>query len=169
MALEFMIRIVGYGLTFKSENVVSQARRVPATLMLWGETGISLPQSVLALSARWEFANLRQEVSQSGHDSGTGVPLVSFCFHQFAHRYTRARRPCHYGGAQSQVRHSPSFLNRASTSLKWKSSEQSCSNSPFLKYLATSGSDFKTATKSASSRPACLTSQVFIALRCTNS
>src|SRR5664280_2097253 len=65
--------------------------------------------------------------------------------------------------------HSPSFLNRLFTSLKWKSSEQSFSNSPFLKYFATSGSAFRTSTKSASSRPACFTSHVFIALRWTRS
>lgn len=63
--------------------------------------------------------------------------------------------------------YSPSFVNRASTSLKWKSSEQSCSNSPGAKCCATSGSALSCARKSASSRPACLTSQVFIALRWT--
>src|SRR6267154_6185098 len=63
---------------------------------------------------------------------------------------------------------SPSFLNRLFTSLKWKSSEQSFSSSPFLKCFATSGSAFRTSRKSASSRPACLTSHVFIAPRWTS-
>src|ERR1035437_5253638 len=57
------------------------------------------------------------------------------------------------------------ILNRLFTSLKLKSSEQRVSSSPFLKYFATSGSDLSCSTKSASSRPACLVSHVFIALR----
>src|SRR5208283_5041824 len=36
--------------------------------------------------------------------------------------------------------YNPNFLNRLSTSLKWKSSEQSFSSSPGLKCFATSGS-----------------------------
>jgi len=63
--------------------------------------------------------------------------------------------------------HSPSFLNRWFTCLKWKSREQSFSSSPGLKCLAAPGSAFRTARKSASSRPACLILQVFIAASCT--
>ena len=61
------------------------------------------------------------------------------------------------------VSQSPSFLNRFFTSLRWKSREQSFSSSPLLKCFATAGSDLSCSTKSASSRPACFTSHVFIA------
>src|SRR2546425_822354 len=71
--------------------------------------------------------------------------------------------PPHVGGYR------PSLLNRLFTSLKWKSSVQKFSSSPGLKCFATSGSDLSCSTKSASSRPACFTSQVFIALRWTSS
>lgn len=64
--------------------------------------------------------------------------------------------------------YNPSFLNRLFTSLKWKSNEQSFSSSPFLKCRATSGVALRISTKSASSRPACLTSQVFMAASCTS-
>ena len=85
--------------------------------------------------------------------------------------FTRAVRPC-YDDATRRFHacqfgfisgYSPSFLNRLFTSLKWKSREQSFSSSPFLKCLATSGSACNWVTKLASSRPACLTSQVFMA------
>ena len=67
------------------------------------------------------------------------------------------------------VDYSPSFRNRFFTSLKWKSSEHSFSSSPVLKCLATSGSALSWLRKSASSRPACLACQVFMALRWTSS
>src|ERR1039458_6187743 len=44
----------------------------------------------------------------------------------------------HFHTANKLPVHSPSFLNRLFTSLKWKSSEQSASSSPFLKCFATS-------------------------------
>ena len=74
---------------------------------------------------------------------------------------------CSFSSTMS-VYQSPSFLNRFFTSLKWNSSEQSFSSSPGLKCFATAGSAFRTSTKLASSRPACLTSHVFIAASWTS-
>ena len=62
------------------------------------------------------------------------MKLNSCQFVKFVSIRSLMRPPRHIGG------YNPSFLNRFFTSLKWKSSEQSFSSSPFLKCLATSGS-----------------------------
>src|ERR1039458_9276323 len=60
----------------------------------------------------------------------SGICCLMFTVLKFAFRDAANRPPVH----------NPSFLNRLFTSLKWKSSEQSFSSSPFLKCSATAGS-----------------------------
>src|SRR5437867_3781008 len=59
-------------------------------------------------------------------------------------------------GFAREAVHNPNCLNRCSICLKWKSSEQSWSNSPGAKWRATSGSDSNCFLKVASGAAACL-------------
>lgn len=120
------------------------------------------------------------EVMMPGIDGGTlagqfqsserlkAVPIVFLTAAELNRKAKRRPSGKHVVLVRPGMVHSPNFPNRSATSFRWKSREQRFSSSPGWKWRATAGSALSCARKSASSRPACFTSQVFMAASCAS-